>query len=510
MKRLASLLTVAMLLALVSGCGGGSAAQESAATGTIAEDEGKLQVVATIFPGYDFAREVAGDDVALTMLLPPGSESHSFEPSPQDIIAIQNCDVFIYVGGDSDAWVDGILESIDTTNTKVISMVDLVQTVDEEIVEGMEDDHGHDHNHGAIDPDDIHDRPLSDWSGSWTTIEAALASGDMDEYITHNAAENEMDFDSQKAAYEERWRSDYPAFEITENGLVIGGTEHLYRYAGYRLVEGESGSSVWYGFEAENENGDVPKYIAFSDHGTGRDDHEEEHHEEHDHEEELAHFHMRYGSESFVALAEAEGWAPTYFPADASTAAVAGAMAGHGHGEETEIDEHVWTSPANAIAISERIAEALCQLDAQNAETYQANCDAYVEKLNALNASFREVVANGARKTLIFGDRFPFRYFADVYGLEYYAAFPGCSTETVASAQTVAFLIDKTVAENIPVVFHIELSNEKMADTICEATGVKKLRLHSVHNVTADDFANGATYLSLMNENVKALKEALS
>ena len=127
-----------------------------------------------------------------------------------------------------------------------------------------------------------------------------------------------------------------------------------------------------------------------------------------------------------------------------------------------------------------------------------------------MDASFREVVQSAGRDTLIFGDRFPFRYFVDEYGLDYFAAFPGCSTETEASAKTVAFLIDKVSAENIPVVFHIEFSNEKMADIICESTGAKKLLLHSCHNVTKSDFENGVSYLELMAQNLENLREALT
>ncbi len=141
---------------------------------------------------------------------------------------------------------------------------------------------------------------------------------------------------------------------------------------------------------------------------------------------------------------------------------------------------------------------------------YRENCAAYVEKLGELDAGFREVVQNAARKTLVFGDRFPFRYFVDEYGLRYFAAFPGCSTDTEASAQTVAFLIDKTKTEQIPAIFHIEFSNEKMADTISEATGAKKLLLHSCHNISKNQLEAGVSYLELMRQNAAALKEALN
>lgn len=306
-------------------------------------DEDRLSVVTTIFPQYDFVRQIAGEAVSLTMLLPPGAESHSFEPTPQDIITIQNCNVFIYVGGDSDAWIEDILASMDTGAMELLSLLDMVEAKEEELVEGMEHDHA-DHDH------EDHDHA------------------------------------------------------------------------------GE----------------------------TGDHQHEEDHHQ-----------------------------AP-------------------------ELDEHVWTSPKNAMLMVEALAETLCQLDAGNAEIYRQNADAYLEKLAALDAGFEAAVAGGARKTLVFGDRFPFRYLADAYGLSYWAAFPGCSTETEPSAATVAFLIDKVKAEGIPVVFHIELSNEKMADTICADTGAKKLQMHSCHNLTKAELEAGADYLSLMEQNLNALKEALA
>lgn len=299
---------------------------------TISNNQEKISVVTTIFPAYDFTREIAGDNVNLTMLLPPGSESHSFEPTTQDIITIQNCDVFIYVGGESDTWVDGILDSMDTSNMTIISMMELVDVVEEEIKEGMEDEDDHDH------------------------------------------------------------------------------------------------------------------------------DSEDEHADE----------------------------------------------------EETEYDEHIWTSPVNAIRITQAISDTLCKIDEVNADVFTKNTDAYVKELEDLDASFREVTQNATRRTMIFGDRFPFRYFVDEYDLDYYAAFPGCSTDTEASAKTIAFLIDKVSAENIPVVFYIEFSNEKIADTICEATAATKLLFHSCHNVTKDDLESGVTYLDLMKQNVENLREALS
>ena len=329
-KLFSAFIPASVLLLLLSGC---------ASPGTAgSEDSGKIRAVATIFPQYDFLRQIGGDHLELTMLLKPGAESHSFEPTPADMITVSQSDLFVYVGGDSDAWVETILESVDVSEKEIVTLMDCVETVAEEDVEGMET-HGHAHDHEDEDP--------------------TAADGD------------------------------------------------------------------------------------------------------HDH-------------------------------------------------EEAEQDEHVWTSPRNAVRIVEKLRDALIAVDPENAGDYTQNAADYIDRLNRLDQEFQETVDTAKRHTILLGDRFPFRYLADAYGLDYYAAFPGCSSESEASAKTIAFLIDKVKEEKIPVVFSIELSNEKMTDSICEATGATKLQLHSCHNVTRDDFEQGITYLDLMERNVQALKEALN
>lgn len=342
MKRLLSILLSLILIGTLVGCSNNTTTPSSDNTASASDNTSTsesattsstdtISVVTTIFPQYDFVRQIAGENVELTMLLSPGSESHSYEPSPQDIITIQNADIFIYVGGESDEWVSEILSSMDTSSMEIIAMMESVQIVEEELLEGMEEDE--------------------------------------------------------------------------------------------------------------------------QDHGDG-ENHENE--------------------------------------------------------EEVEYDEHVWTSPINAMAIVQDIADALAKVDSTNADLYEDNAAIYKEELSSLDKQLREVVQNANRTTLIFADRFPFRYLADEYGLTCYAAFPGCSTETEASAATVAFLIDKVNEEKIPVIFFIELSNEKMADTIVESTDAEKLLLHSCHNVTKDDFEAEVTYVSLMKQNIENLKEALN
>ena len=183
--------------------------------------------------------------------------------------------------------------------------------------------------------------------------------------------------------------------------------------------------------------------------------------------------------------------------------------AGEEEEDGPEYDEHVWTSPINAIRICEALCGELCALDPEGESEYRANLAGYRAQLEALDQSFREIVANGRFHTVVFADRFPVRYFVEEYGLNYFAAFPGCAEDTEPSAKTVAFLIDRVREEGLPAVFTIEFSNGKMADEICEDTGCAKLLFHSCHNISADELKDGASYLELMRRNADALKEAL-
>lgn len=334
-KIIAIAAALALCIAVLAGC-----SAQNNASGT--SNDGKVKVVATIFPQYDFAKQIGGDRADVQMLLAPGAEAHSFEPTPEDIKSIQNADLFVYVGGENDEWVEDILASMGDKAPQTLKLVDCVKTVEEETVEGMQEEHEH--------------------------------------------------------------------------------------------AEGET----------------------------------------HDHE------HAADGAHE------------------------------HEHGEDAEIDEHVWTSPKNAEAIVDALCESMSSARPADADTFKSNASAYKAQLEDLDGKFRDVVGNANRKTIVFGDRFPLRYFVDEYGLSYYAAFPGCASDTEASADTVAFLIDKVKEEKIPAVFSIELSNGKIADTIAESTGAERLTFYTCHNVSADQMKQGATYLSMMTENVDTLRKALA
>lgn len=327
MKKLVSIfLSTVIICSLfsISGCGKTEKVQKS---------DGKISIVTTIFPYYDFVRQLAGDKADVRLLLSPGSDPHSYEPTPSDIVAIENCDLFIYNGGESDEWVDGVLSSIENKNVKVMKMMEYVTLRHEQSM-----DHNHEH--------------------------------------------------------------------------------------------------------AEHED---------------MDDNDE----------------------------------------------------GHDHEEGEEYDEHIWTSIRNAERMSASIADELISLDSKNSDYYNEKKADYISSLDSLDKKFTEVANNKKRDTLVFGDRFPFLYFVSDYDLGYECAFPGCSHETEPSTAVVSHLIDFTRENNIPVVFYLELSSGKIAQIISEDSSAKTMQFSSCHNVTKEDFENGATYISVMEQNLEALKEAL-
>lgn len=332
----ASLALGAATLALgcLSACGGNkdAAAAKVASTSETAQDN-KLQIVTTIFPEYDWAKEILGEDAdyaELTLLLDDGVDLHSFQPTADDILKISTCDVFIYVGGESDAWVEDALAEAVNQDMKVINLLDVLgsSVKEEEVVEGME-------------------------------------------------AEEEG--------------------EVEEEG---------------------------------------PEY-----------------------------------------------------------------------------DEHVWLSLRNAQVLCSAIADALSDADPEHADSYQENATAYNKKLSDLDTCYREAVDAASIKTVLFGDRFPFRYLVDDYGLSYYAAFVGCSAESEASFETIAFLAGKVDELGLGTVLTIEKSDQKIARAIVRNTQAKDqqiLALDSMQSTTSDDIAAGASYLSIMESNLDVLQDALN
>ena len=345
------------------------------------EENGKLKVAVTLFPYYDFVRQIAGNQVDLQMVIPAGMDSHSFEPTPADIRTIQHADILISNGGTMEHWLDETLAAMDTTNMTIVTMMDYVDAVEEEIVEGMEDaDHDHEHTHVYVAADHDH-------------------SGEMPEEHAAHAHEDD---------------------------------DH-------------------------DHSGETP-----------------EEHAAHSYEEDTR----------------------SYVDHD-------------GHEEEIEYDEHIWTSPVNAMKLVDVIGDTLAEADPAHADTYHQGAENYKKELEEIDSGFREVSANRKRNMIVMGDKFPFRYLADEYQLDYRAAFSGCSSDTEPSAKTIAYLIDKVKEEQIPAVYYLELSSHRVAEIIGEETGAEPLLLHSCHNVTRAQFDTGITYAGLMRQNIENLRKGI-
>lgn len=350
MKKLLAILTsLALGAGILSGCGGNT---------PVTEKTDKLHIVTTIFPAYDWTQTLLGENAEnadLTLLLDQGVDLHSYQPTADDLIEISACDMFLYVGGESDAWVEKALENPKNPNRVVINLLDVLGDAVkmEETVEGMQET-AHDHDNHDADDHDAHD------------------------------------------------------------------------------------------------------------------DHDHDTHDDHDDNDD--------------------------------------------HDHEPEADEHVWLSLRNAEVLCAEIANQLSVIDPAHKDAYAKNLSAYAEKLSTLDAQYAETVQDGAQKTLLFGDRFPFRYLVDDYGLTYYAAFSGCSSETEASFETVAFLANKVDELHLSCVVTIEGGQHKIAKTIIGNTNDKNqqvVTLDSMQSTTSQDIKNGVTYLSIMEHNLQVLKDAL-
>ena len=400
-KRIYMITLMILLLGVTAGC----------SNGKDENGDGKLKVITTIFSAYDFSRQIGGENADVSMLLKPGAEAHSYEPTPRDIVNIGKCDVLVCNGGENEVWLDSILEAVDNPDMIVVRMVDCCEGIAEEEKEGMQSAGGilagltgHEHHHG--DGEDEHEHE--------------------DEH-GHTHDENEHDDEA----------------------------EH----------------------HGDEEHDDKAEHHEEEYDEEGHDD-EAEHHGEEDHDDEAEH----HGEENHDDEAE------------------------HHHEEETEWDEHVWMSPVNACLIADAVCEAYCSADSANAEYYRQNNRAYQETLKKLNEDIINTLNDGKSRTLVFADRFPARYFVEEYGLDYRAAFSGCSADTQASAATVAFIINYVKENNIGVIYTMELSDGRLADAVAEETGAVIRTFYTGHNVTLADFEAGVTYVDLLYRNLEAIR----
>ena len=512
MKKIFTIfLALTMVVGLLAGCGKKNAAE------TGESDSNKLSVVTTIFPEYDWVKEILGDKAEstdLTMLLDNGVDLHSYQPTADDLVKISDCDLFVYVGGESDKWVDDALKEATNKDMKVIDLLEVLgdSVKTEETVEGMQEtEHAHDHSKevSTFEDHEVQDRSLSDWAGSWQSAYPFALDGTLDDAFAAMAEEGEMTADEYKTYYQNGYKTDITNINIEgdhiaftyEDGKKVGSD---YKYIGYYIQNSRRFPgiapcrSARARFEAVDRTSGAPIYIEFNDHMIESAAAE--------------HFHIRMSNESFDAIVDPEKSWPTFFPADMTGEDLCEHMEGHGHDHGEEKDEHVWLSLKNAKTLVGAIADALQELDPDNKDTYAANASAYIEKLSALDGAYQSAVDGAARKTVLFGDRFPFRYLVDDYGLSYYAAFAGCSAESEASFETLSFLAKKVDELKLPCVLTIEGKNHKIAETIVENTAEKNqkiLTMDSMQSTTSEDVANGTAYLSVMEQNLSMLKEAL-
>lgn len=508
-KYISILLAAVMAVGCLSACGQNNSNTNTQAETTQAKDNNdkQIKVVTTIFPEYDWVKEIIGDEASnmdLTMLLDNGVDLHSYQPTADDIMKISDCDLFVYVGGESDAWVEDALKEAVNKDMQVINLLDILKdsVKTEEAMPGMQAEEGHNHGYAHFDDSDVQDRTLSDWAGDWQSVYPYLEDGVLDEIMEKKAENGEKTAEEYKEYYGHGYKTDVSQITIdaenntmcfVKNGVVSKAT---YEYKGYQIYDYESGSrGVRYFFEASGGDTDAPKYVQFSDHGIAPGKAE--------------HFHIYAGNDGFDALSEEmENW-PTYYPADMSGTEIAEDMLEH---EEKEYDEHVWLSLKNAQTLCKAIAEALETADPEHKDVYAANVDSYLEKLSSLDGQYQDAVANASQKTLLFGDRFPFRYMVDDYGLKYYAAFAGCSAENEASFETISFLAKKVDELGLKNIMTIENSDQKIAKTIRDNTKDKNqeiLSLDSMQSTTSEDAQNGTTYLSVMENNLDVLKKAI-
>ncbi len=470
----------------------------------LAESDRPLQVVCTTFPQYDWARAILVEKdsgVELTLLLDNGVDLHSYQPTAADIARISACDLFIYVGGESDEWVEEVLAAAQNPSLHALSLLSCVEAREEETVEGMQES-GH-HHDAAFTLEDIQNRTLEDFGGEWVSLWPMLEAGQLDAFLRHKAGEAgdpAVTVDSVREKYTAVWACD--AVGITVEGDTIsfdygdGQPPRVSEYAcaGYSAKVRDDGEiTVRYQFEAVS--GDGPRYVQFNDHG---------------HEPGPAeHFHIYFGDGGFDALADSSTH-PFFVPASLTTEQVLESLTEHG--SHAEYDEHVWLSLRNAQIIVRAICEELCGLNPRFAEDYTQNAGDYLAQLERLDAQYQSVADHATRRTLLFADRFPFRYLTEDYGLEYYAAFSGCSAETEASFQTIAFLAQKVDELDLPVVLVLEDGDHALARTVAASAGKADLpiaALNSLQSVTAGDVQAGITYLDAMRANLEVLRQAL-
>ncbi len=491
MKRIIAILMCAgMLMSALAVTG----VAESAA-------EQKLSVYASFYPMYDFASKIGGDKVTVTNMVPSGMEPHDWEPTATDIVGLENADVFVYNGAGMEHWVEDVLAAL---SNKDLIAVEASSGID--LLAGHK--HGDGHHHESFTEADVQDRTLADFAGDWQSIYPYMLDGTLDEAVALAAEGGEMTFEEMAAYYKRGFETDINRLVIEGDSITFhtdeGETTAPYAYDGFVFLDyADLGAqSALYRFKATDAVDGAPKYLLFADHN---------------HEAGPAeHFHLNFSEDGTITTEQTLEKFATYFPASATGAQIAEAMAEHSSPEEEEEEEdhhhgeydpHVWLSPVNAKAEMERIKNALSQADPDNAAYYEANYAVYAAELDALNQEFRDALTPLANKDIVVAHQ-AFGYLCAEYGLNQ-VAIEGLSPDSEPDPARVAEIIEFGKEHAVRVIFFEELVSPKVAQTIADAIGAETDVLSPVEGLSDEQIAAGGDYFSVMRQNLEALVAAL-
>ncbi len=425
----------------------------------------KIKVVATIFPNYDFTKQIGKDKVDVVKLLPPGVEAHGFEPRPKDVVTINKADVFVYTGEYMEPWAEDILDGVTNKELVVVDASKGIALMDE----ADHDEHGGHAHHGgehAFEWAGAFHLPVGKYTWTFAKVDGDYADPAMKMVFVSSADKGIQAIEAQEVAAEKMLEM--------EDATPRGHGEML-------SPNGKSAYNLTF-----DPNRDVTEFpIVIEKAGT------------------YAFFteHMPFefeADEHFLKDSNKQDVEPVAQEPDA----------GHHHHHGGK-DPHIWVDLAYAQQMVDTIAQALAQKDPENKDFYLANAKAYNAKLAALDGRFQKTLANCKHDTIIYGGHFAFGYFAKRYNLKHESPYEGFAPNAQPSPKAIAELVDKVKASGIKFIYHEELLDPKVARTVSRETGVALDLLHGAHNVSKDELKAGVTYLDIMNENHDKLKVGL-
>lgn len=467
---------------------------------------GKLNIVASFYPMYDFAKRIAGDYADVTCLVPAGTEPHDWEPSSKDMKTIQEADFLIYNGAGMEHWVKDVLDGLGS-DTKLVS----VETSKGVNLLSLEEDDDHDHDHAkevkTFEDSEVKDRSLSDWSGEWQSAYPLAKDGSLDKAFKEKAEDGKMSAEEYKAYYIKGFETDISKITIKDNSITYvydsGKTVSAeYKYVGFFIQNWSTGTKgAMYRFEAVDHNAGAPIYVEFNDHMI------ESAHAEH--------FHIRMSNESFDAIVDPENRWPTFYPANLTPEQVSEELASHGksghsHNHDHDhggTDPHVWLSPLNAKIQMKNICDALSEKDSEHKTEYAANLDKANADFDTLDSEFHKGLDPLPNKTIVVSHQ-AFGYLCEAYGLTQ-MPIEGVEADAEPNAQEMKEITEFVKEHNVKVIFTEELVSPKVAQAIAEATGARVEELNPLEGLTDEELKAGEDYLSVMRDNLKALEGAL-